>query len=311
VKATKKVTRKPKGTALAVKETGLPEKAAKGVREIVPVGPGELLSQAIAKGLPMDTIERLVALFDRQVAKQARDDFFTALSGFQRECPIVVKKHQVRDRDKVTKADKGLRYAYAAIEDMTEQAGPYLDKFGFSWTCKPKQTDGHVKAIVYAHHKDGHEEATEFEVPLDPDAYMSDPQKAAAALTFATRYAFKAAFGIQTKGEDNDAQRGEEEPRRREPIQTPQARSAEPAVPVAHEEVRPPATDYERILYYLKGTATDPKSKALVKLFSENEIIDYTHEATENKGNPEALKKTLTDIVETGKKRTHAVKGEA
>ena len=307
---TKKGVRKPRGTALVKKETGLPEKAAQGVKEITAVDPQALLAQAIAQGLPEVSMKELFAMRREMEAERARKEFFKALTGFQSECPIVEKKHQVRDKDKVTKQDKGLRYSYAPIEDMVEAVRPLFAKWGLSWTIKTKQTREDVTAICFAHHCDGHEEVTEFTVPIDPDAYMTDPQKAAAALTYATRYAFKGAFGIQTKGEDNDANRQEEEPRRRAPIQQP--RSVQPdTVPVQHEEVKPAvkATDYDQIVKLLKSTSTDPKSGKIIQLFSDNEQIDYTHEAHEARSDPEKLKVILRDVVETGAKRHKAVKG--
>jgi hypothetical protein len=296
--------------ALVKKKVSLPTKAAEGVRAITAVDPQALLAQAIDKNLPIESMERLLAMRDKMKAEWAKDQFFIALSGFQSECPIIEKTHQVRDKDKQTKADKGLRYAYAAIEDLVEPVRPLLMKWGLSWTSKPSQTREDVTANIYVHHRDGHEEVTSFTVPIDPDAYMSDPQKAAAALTFATRYAFKSAFGIQTKGEDNDAQ-PDDEPRRgygrREPIQPPREKDA--PVPVKHEEVKA-LSDYDKILRYLKATEMDPKTKTVVGLFSENEQLDYAHEAKEAQGKPEELTRILADIIETGKKRRAAVKGE-
>ena len=302
---------KKKGRPAKAKETAVAtvEKASTGVAVIASVDPQALLAQAIDKNLPIESMERLLAMRREMKAEWARDQFFTALAGFQRECPIVEKKRKVMDRDKVTKAEKGLRYSYAAIEDLTAQAGPAMERWGFSWTCKPAQTDGHVKAIVYAHHKDGHMEITEFEIPIDPDAYMSDPQKAAAALTFATRYAFKAAFGIQTKGEDNDVQRSEEEPRRKGPITPPREKAPDAAIPVKHEEKKP-ETGVQKIERYLKATETDPKSKSVVSLFTANEQLDYTHEANMAKDNPAELEKIMADIIATGAKRRKTIKGE-
>lgn len=291
---------KKAGTAVAtvVKK----DVAVRGVESLATVDLQPLLAQAVGS---IESMERLLALRDKMKAEWAREQFFTALAGFQKDCPVVEKKHKVMDRDKQTKQAKGVRYAYAAIEDLTTQAGPAMERWGFSWTCKPVQTDHKVKAVVHAHHKDGHEEVTEFEVPLDPDAYMSDPQKAAAALTFATRYAFKAAFGIQTRGEDNDAQ-DDDQPRRRPPVQEPRARTEE-AVPVHHEVL----SEYEKGLKYLKATEVDPKSKVTVNLFTENEQLDYTHELKEAKDNPEELSVIIKDIIDLGKQRRAAVKGDA
>ena len=112
-------------------------------------------------------------------------------------------------------------------------------------------------------------------------------------------------FGITTKGEDNDV--GEQPRKDCEPLRAPQERKAEDAVPVAHEVK---LSEYEKGLKYLTATETDHKSKMVVSLFAENEKIDYTHELGEAKDQPEVLAKVIADIIDTGKKRRSAVKGE-
>jgi hypothetical protein len=302
-KTTKRAPASKGTTAVATREkVGLPEKVSRGITAVSTVDPQALLMRAIDKDLPIESMERLLALRDKMKAEWAREQYFTALSGFQKDCPVIEKGHDVLNKDK-----RSVRYRYAALEDLSEGAAPFLEKWGFSWTCKPEQVDGKVKATVHAHHKDGHEEVTSFEVPLDPDSYMTNPQRAAAALTFATRYAFKTAFGIQTRGEDNDAQ--DDDPPRRAPVREPQERGARvvsEAVPVQHE---PALSEYEKGLKYLKATETDPKSKAVVGLFTENEQIDYTHNLKEAKDKPEELAVVIKDIIDLGKKRRAAVKG--
>lgn len=192
---------RPKGTA------NLPEKISAGVAAIAQVDPQSLILAAIDKDLPVESMERLLAMRREMKAEWARERYFEALAQFQKECPIIGKDKIAKIRSKKGEGSS-FSYRYAPLETIIAEVQPFLEKWGFSWTCKPTQTDGNVKACIHAHHKDGHEEVTEFEVLLDPDSYMSAPQKAAAALTFATRYAFRGAFGIQTTGEDNDGDTG-------------------------------------------------------------------------------------------------------
>jgi hypothetical protein len=288
---------KKKTTALAVR-------AKTAIKAIATVDPQALLARAIDKNLPIEQMERLLTMRREMKMEWARDQYFIALSGFQRDCPVVEKKHQVRDKDKQTREDKGLRYAYAPMEDMVETAKPHLERWGFSFTIKTQQSKEDVTAICHAHHRDGHEEVNSFTVPIDPDAYMSDPQKAAAALTFAARYAFKNAFGIQTKGEDRD--QNLEQPKTREPIRQTQAAPA--AAP--QQNVLAPKNDYEKCIHYLEATEVDKGTGKTVKLFGPNEIVDYTNQANIARKNPAELKIVLDDIIATGKKRRAAVKGE-
>ncbi|MDD5547167.1 MAG: ERF family protein [Candidatus Omnitrophica bacterium] len=258
-----------------------------------------LIARAIDKNLPIESMERLLAMRRELRAEWARDQFFSALAGFQHECPTVEKKSKVQNKDKT------LRYSYAPLEDVVETAKPFLERWGFSWTIKPTQVNGNVKASCYLHHRDGHEELTEFEVPLDPDSYMSNPQKAAAALTFARRYAFINATGIVTRGEDNDAQKEGDEPRDRKPILAPRAATSTPTP----APVLAPKNDYEKCVHYLEATEFDKVTGKHIQLFNPNEITDYTNQANIARKNPVELKIVMDDIIETGKKRRAAIKG--
>lgn len=197
-----------KTTSVAVRRKAAVQKVPESV------GPQTLLLKVIDKKLPIETMERLLGMW-------ARDQFFTALAGFQSECPVVEKNHKASVKSKKGE-DSSFTYGYSPIEDMVEAVKGLFVKYGLSWMVKPKQTREDVTAEVHVHHSNGHVEVTSFTVPIDPSASMTDPQKAGSALTYATRYAFKAAFGIQTKGEDTDAQAEHRQASRRqvfEPVQ--------------------------------------------------------------------------------------------
>ena len=186
-----------------------------------------------------------------------------------------------------------------------------LKKWGFSYTFKSQQGPGSYTSICYVHHREGHSEYTEFTVPTSFPEYMnlSGAQEQGAGCTYADRYAFKNGLGILTRGDDTDAPKYEEELQRpRRPIIPPQEKKAD-AVPVAHE-VKVAESDYDKILRFIEATEVDPKTKTVVKLFSENERIDYQHECKEARDKPEELVKILADIIVTGKKRRAAVRGE-
>ncbi len=227
-----------KGTAVVKREkVGLPE-----TRE--PVSPQTLLERVINQKLPMETMERLLAMW-------ARDQFYAAMAGFQSECAIVEKRQTAN----ITSRTKGtsFSYGYAAIEDLVDAVKPLFSKFGLSWTAKPEQTKDTVTAVVHVRHASGHEEITKFTVPIDAESSMTDPQKAGAALTYATRYAFRAAFGIQTRGEDTDAAGEGEKPARRS-APRPQAQEA----PATAEEMK---TAYDTVCELIRSLPADQANK--------------------------------------------------
>ncbi len=170
--------------------------------------PEMLISQAIDQQVPIEHMERLMAMRRELKAEQAKEAYFQALSKFQAECPVILKEKSVKNSEK-----KGgeLRYKFAPLDAIISQAAPFLEENGFSYTFKSKQTDIAYTSICISQHKFGHSEITEFTVPIDKEAYMNDPQKVGSARSFANRYSFCNAYGIQTGGEDNDAQSCEDE----------------------------------------------------------------------------------------------------
>lgn len=168
-------------------------------KEIVAVHPETLIAQAIEKGLPVETMERLLVMRRELKEEWAREQYFQALMAFQRECPIIKKTKKVFD-----KSGK-LRYEYAPIEDIVKQVGGLFEKHGFSYSIHPKSEPQAVTAICTIHHVSGHSESSEFTVPIDADAYMNAAQKVASALTYAKRYAVTNGFGILTGDSDDDA----------------------------------------------------------------------------------------------------------
>lgn len=160
-----------------------------------------LITKAIEKESPIEVMERLVAMRRELKAEQAKERYFAELALFQAECPTIKKNEVVYDRKDPSK----VRYRYAPLSDIIAATRDLLKRHGFSYVITTKQEPSTVTAICEAHHEDGHAEATEFSIPIDPESYMNAAQKVASALTYAKRYAFCNAFGIMTADEDDDA----------------------------------------------------------------------------------------------------------
>lgn len=159
-----------------------------------------LLSQAIDKGVSVDTMERLLAMRRELKAEAATEAYNRAMASFQDECPIIKKTKTVRTNSGTD------AYSYAPIESIVKQVKSLIKKNGFSYTTRMELLAGGVKAIVRVTHELGHFEESPMEVPFGTKtAVMSGSQVAAAAQTFAKRYAFLNAFGILTGDDDNDA----------------------------------------------------------------------------------------------------------
>ena len=175
-------------------------------KTLMSVNPESLISQAIQKNVPIETMERLLAMRRELKEEWAREEYFKALSIFQQACPSIPKKKEVHD------GNGKLRYKYAPLDVIVETIKTSERINGFSHTIQTRQEKDCVTAICTIHHKAGHSESSEFTIPIDPKAYMNAAQKVASALTYAKRYAFNNAFGIMTTDEDNDANSLDEKP---------------------------------------------------------------------------------------------------
>lgn len=163
--------------------------------------PMSLLTMAVERGADVGTLERLSVLRDKFMAEEAKNAFFAALAAFQSEIPLIIRR----------KAGHENRYNYAPLEQIVREVTPLLMKHGFSHQEDGVVTDGWVEAIVTVTHRLGHREEKRFKVPAESKAGMSPQQKYGAAMTYATRYAFCAAFGIRTADKDTDCPPGDTE----------------------------------------------------------------------------------------------------
>jgi hypothetical protein len=177
------------------------------------VDPQALISQAISAGTNVDSMERLMSMRRELRAEWAKGQYFKAMSSFQKVCPVITKKNRVFEKESTR-----VRYKYASLDDIISQVRELLESFGFSYRFETKQDKSDVTAICISYHKDGHSETTSFTVPIDPKAFMSEPQKYASALTFAKRYTFCNSFGIATGDEDTDANDKSDIPSRQDAI---------------------------------------------------------------------------------------------
>jgi hypothetical protein len=158
-----------------------------------------LIQRAIDKGVPVETMERLLAMRNQLKAEFAKESFNRAMASFQSQCPVIQKTKIVKNKDGT------IRYQYAPLDAIVAQTKELIKDNGLSYTIDTENKEGFVKAICRITHEAGHSETSGFEVPIDRDAYMNEQQKYASALTFAKRYAFCNGFGILTGDEDNDS----------------------------------------------------------------------------------------------------------
>lgn len=167
-----------------------------------------LIAKAIENNVPVDTLERLLAMRRELKAEQARSEFFGALSRFQGACPVIEKKKTVNVKSQTA----SYKYNYADLGEIGKQIAPLMVQCGLSYSFDaefvPNATGAGGAQVITCtvHHAAGHSETSEFRAPIDSTARMNDMQKNASSQTYAKRYALCNALGILTGDEDDDAQ---------------------------------------------------------------------------------------------------------
>lgn len=243
--------KKPRKEAIAKREpTAIASTRTPGIEE--------LMSQAVASQ-NMDTIERVFALRQQLKAEAAREAFFDALSAFQSECPVIKKTRKVP-----FKGGQGVMYRYAPLDTIIKAVSPLLTKHGLSYSIKAgvELMDGNhpfMVATLYIRHQQGHEDTSEFRVPLDAEAinasHMNDAQRYGSASTYAKRNVFLNGLGIMTGDEDDDGKGTSYTPQEAraergpvsQPQQKPSAQKKDKAAPTGERAKLQPAPEGESV----------------------------------------------------------------
>lgn len=167
-------------------------------RAMVRYDPSQLLSQAIDKGLGIETLERLMALQERWQANAAKAEFFDALARFQSLVPDILKKK------------KAYEAMYAPLGDIDKVIKEPMRECGLSKRWEQQQDDtGKLTMTCIITHSAGHSERTSIG-PVDPGTLektkaMNTIQQRGAVITYLQRYTLIGALGLTTADADIDA----------------------------------------------------------------------------------------------------------
>ena len=149
--------------------------------------------------------ERMFALYERMVDRQARTAFFAALSELQAELP------QINKRGKILNQDKTIRSRYALIEDVDKAIRPLLAKHGFAFSSDEGAASNDNKFFVIAgtlSHKGGYAETKRITMPFDSSQFRTSAQSRASTQSLGRRLLLKMHLNLVERGEDDDGQGG-------------------------------------------------------------------------------------------------------
>ena len=128
---------------------------------------------------------------------------YDAIARFQSKCPAIPKTRRVEFPSR-----KGgtVSYSYAPLEEIAAVIREPLFENGLGYTWDSETTDAGVCCTCTLRHRDGAKLTATFTAPVDTEAKMSGPQRAAAALTYARRQSLVQVLGLTTADDDTDAE---------------------------------------------------------------------------------------------------------
>lgn len=181
----------PAGVALAVTAPAI-------VPDVVPSG--ALLFERLAAdpNVPVEKLERLIAMQERIDAYHARADFHAAFAEMQGEIPVITKRGEIV-------VDGHVRSTYAKHEDIQREIRPILQRHGFALRHRNEYTpDGKLKIIGILSHRSGHHEQDEFVGPADTSGSKNAIQALGSTRSYGMRYTTIALLNITTENVDDD-----------------------------------------------------------------------------------------------------------
>lgn len=166
------------------------------VQEISP--PIDMLQYAISQNAGIETIERLMALQERNQERQAKRAFDEAISAAKAEMPIIIKSQAV--------SFSGTAYNYEDLADIAKAVDPILSKHGLSYRFRTSSDakEATITMFCILSHKDGYSEENSLTAKNDVSGSKNPIQALGSTQTYLQRYTLKAALGLAA-AKDNDA----------------------------------------------------------------------------------------------------------
>jgi hypothetical protein len=169
-----------------------------------------ILAAAVERNMAPEALDKLLAVYERMEAVQAKRAFAVALAEFKDECPPIPRrtpnpyfKVKYVDRDG---AERERPRMYASLEDIQDTIGKPLAAHGLSyrWGDAVVSESGKLMTLACIISHGGHEERSSVTLPLDSNAGASPAQKYGAVFSYAKRYSLEFALGLTSCEEDAD-----------------------------------------------------------------------------------------------------------
>jgi ERF superfamily protein len=164
----------------------------RNVAALTPITPMAMLAQAIERGMPVETVDKLMALSERWDATQARKAFDMAIAAAKAEIPVVTKNAKGHNDKK-----------YADFAAIARAVDPVISRHGLSYRFRTVQTDNKINVTCVLSHEAGHYEENTLSALADTSGNKNAIQSIGSTLTYLQRYSLVQALGIAASEDDD------------------------------------------------------------------------------------------------------------
>lgn len=163
--------------------------------------PAALLQAAIENKADIQQLKELMDLQERWEKKEARKQFFEALSKFQTLVPALKKN---KTANVPTKTGGKFSYKFADLGSIASGIKNALNECGLSYRWEFAESKEGMKVTCIVSHLSGHSEMTYMEAGKDMSGAKNDIQSKGSTNTYLQRYTLIGALGLATADDDKD-----------------------------------------------------------------------------------------------------------
>lgn len=227
---------------------------AEKLPQVQPVAstPLALLDRATASGASVETLERLMALYERDMANKAKAAFDAAIAAAKSELPTIVKNREV---DFTTQKGR-TAYRFEDLHQIASQVDPVLARYGLSYRFRTEQNGQNVTVICIISHRDGYSETTSLSAGADQSGNKNSIQAVGSTVTYLQRYTLKSALGLAVANDTDGVIEDDE----------PELISAKEAAEIRELIAKAGSKEADVVAFFKSETLEDIPSKAVGKM---------------------------------------------
>jgi len=165
--------------------------------------PERFIEMAIEKGSDVESLSKLMDLYDRWTDNQARIAFEGAMKDFQAVCPPMKRTKSLTMKNKKTGNMMDIS-KYAPLPEIWETIKPHLKDCDLTARYDFESTPDEIRVGCKITHVQGHTETTWLSGPAEDSGVKNPLQARASTTTYLQRYTLIGALGITTADADDD-----------------------------------------------------------------------------------------------------------